>query len=237
MNEMEKKLKAQLDANTAALAKLQMQQQYQQRSQQAYEDQYGGPEQFAGEPYAPEQQGYGGADPNALLMQAITEEAAKRASAAVSHSATLAEHQKQGVKTRMERLVRDFPALAEEGSALVTKSREVYGRIAKENPGLDEATRYELAVREAASVIGARPTTISPEDDVAWTMGSGTTNPALPSKSGGKSRLNSNIIKNAAMLGINVDPKTKEGQQNLKELSEYSGRFNADQDESHFKYR
>jgi hypothetical protein len=38
-------------------------------------------------------------------------------------------------------------------------------------------------------------------------------------------------------MGINVDPKTKEGQANLAELSEYSHRFNADQDESQFRYK
>jgi hypothetical protein len=134
----------------------------------------------------------------------------------------------------MERLVADFPALAEENSDLVGKSRQVYARIARENPTLDQATRYELAVREAAAAIGARPTSTPPED-ADWTMGPGS-NPALPSRSS-RSRLTPHIVANARFMGINVDAKTKDGQRNLKELSEYSARFNADVDESASKYR
>ena len=45
------------------------------------------------------------------------------------------------------------------------------------------------------------------------------------------------IIQNAMALGINVDAKTPEGKKNLAELDEYSGRFNADADENHFRYK
>jgi len=176
-------------------------------------------------------------DPNKIIMQAITNQASAMAAKHVEDKYVRAKGQEENIKARMKRLVSDFPALSEEGSDLVNKSREVYSRIAQENPGLDEATRYELSVREAATLIGARPATIAPEDDSAWTMGSSTArNPALPSKST-KSRLTPGIIANAKLMGINVDPKTREGQQNLRELSDYSARFNADQDETAFRYR
>lgn len=232
MTDAERRLKAQLDANTAAI------QQMQRQGPPDY-----GPDPYYGAPpeaYGPPPPGdpYGSpVDPNKIILQAITNQASAMAAKHVEDKYTRAKGQEDAIKTRMKRLVSDFPALSEEGSELVVKAREVYSRIAQENPGLDEATRYELCVREAATLIGARPTSVAPEDDSAWTMGSSSRkNPALPSKST-KSRLTPNILNNARAMGINVDPKTREGQQNLKELSEYSARFNADQDETAFRYR
>lgn len=236
MTEAEKRLKAQLDANTAAIQQMQRQAPPQQYAPEpGYDPYYSEPPMGYGPPPGDP---YGApVDPNKIIMQAITNQASAMAAKHVEDKYVRAKGQEENIKSRMKRLVSDFPALSEEGSDLVNKSREVYSRITQENPGLDEATKYELSVREAATLIGARPATIAPEDDSAWTMGSSTVrNPALPSKST-KSRLTPNIINNARAMGINVDPKTREGQQNLKELSEYSARFNADQDETAFRYR
>lgn len=225
MTEAERRLKQQLDANTAAIARMQRQ----TRAPQ--------PDPYDDVPpamYEGGNDGYGGIDQDQLIMQAITQKATQDAVKAVNQQNNFAQDSKKRVKTRMERLVADFPALAEENSDLVAKSRQVYARIARENPTLDQATRYELAVREAAAAIGARPTSTPPED-ADWTMGPGS-NPALPSRSS-RSRLTPHIVANARLMGINVDPKTKDGQRNLKELSEYSARFNADADESASKYR
>ena len=145
----------------------------------------------------------------------------------------------QTVKKRMNRLVEQFPALQDESSRLVQKAREEYQRIAVENPTLDEATRYELSVQSAASMIGARPVNapvdLSNEDFVMPSQN----NPAISrgSKRGGKSRLTSNILANAKIMGINIDPNTPEGKRNLEELEESTVRFNADADETMYKYR
>jgi len=198
-----------------------------------YEDDDGGSTPMAG---APTGDDYGNqVDPNQLILQAITAQAARQAAQVVNKGQKIEKNFEDGVKRRMERLVKDFPSLAEEGSELVNRARTIYSRIAVENPGIDEPTKYELAVREAASVIGARPVTL-PAEDPSWTMPSGGTNPALPSKSS-RSRLTPEIVTFAKVMGIDVDPRSKLGQQNLKELSENSARFNADQDESAFKYR
>lgn len=236
MTEAEKRLKAQLDANTAAIQQMKMQM-TPPPMDPGYDPYYAGPPMGYGPP--PPMDEYGSpVDPNKIILQAITNQASAQASKFVEEKHTKQKAAEDNIKSRMKRLVSDFPALSEEGSDLVTKAREVYGRISQENPGLDEATKYELCVREAATLIGARPTSIAPEDDSAWTMGSSTRhNPALPTGKAGKSRLTPAILANARLMGINVDPKTKDGQKNLKELSEYSSRFNADQDESSYRYR
>ncbi len=229
MTETERRLKAQLDSNSAAIARMQRTTQRPAVAPQPdpyfQEPIYDTP---VGDPYD------SGPDTDALMMQAITQKVTNDAVAAVRANDAATQDQQKRVKGRMTRLVQDFPALSEESSELVNKSRQVYARIARENPALDQATRYELAVREAAAHLGARPTSTAPED-ADWTMGPGA-NPALPSKSS-RSRLTPHIVANARLMGINVDPKTVDGKRNLKELSDYSGRFNADVDESHAKYR
>jgi hypothetical protein len=244
MTENERRLKAQLDAITAAQSRTQMQvqglnhrlqggfqqapypqQQYQQ--EQVIEDD----PSFDANNYFPAPQ----IDPNQLIMQGITQKAAMDAAGMVYGHQQQTQHYQENVKDRMGRLVEDYPALTDEGSDLVNRARAIYQRVAKENPGLDEPTKYELSVREAASVLGARPMTNAPEEDAGWTMGN-QHNPSLPSKNT-KSRLTPQIIANAQLLGIDVNPKNRVGQANLKELSEYSARFNADRDESHVKYR
>lgn len=237
MTERERRLQAQLEANTAALSRTQMQlQALNARMQQGYQQQ---PQQYQ-QPQFEQEQVYEDSpapqpDPNALILQAITQKAAQDATAAVEWRRGQMDAYQDNVKTRMERLMQDYPALADESSVLVSRARQVYDRVQRENPGLDNATKYELAVREAASTLGARPVTL-PAEDAGWTMGDGGQNPALPTKTG-KSRLTGPIIKNAQAYGINIDPKTKEGQANLRELSEYTARFNADRNEEHLKYR
>lgn len=232
MTEAERQLKRQLDQNTAALARMQMQQQHQNSRQPAppqYEEPYfedGGP--WQGDPYGPP------VDTDALIMQAITKQAATDAAKQVGEASARVTNKENNVKKRMDRLVSMYPALSEDGSEMVQRARQIYSRIAQENPQLDEATRYELAAHEAATSIGARPVNM-PAEFQDWTMGP-SSNPALPSK-GAKSRLTPEILANARLMGINVDPKTPQGQKNLKELSGYSARFNADQDETSVKYR
>jgi hypothetical protein len=235
-----KRLRLQQEANSAAIARMQMQLQAQgathrtQREDVEDEPQpqpNGNPQAGAGAPQ------YQQVDPNIAMLNAITNAAAQRATQQVQQNLNANDSVTQKVKTRMQRLVADYPALAQEDSDLVVRSRESYARIAHENPGLDEATRYELAVREAASLIGARPVNAPVEDFATgdFVMPAGR-NPALPTRAT-KSRLTDKIIANARLMGINVDPQTKEGKQNLAELSEYSARFNADVDESQYRYR
>lgn len=228
MTEAERRLKAQLDANSAAIARMQRQVQAPAQPDPYQEEEvYDAPPN--GDPY-----GQPNIDQDQLIMQAIAQKATQDAVKQITQNESLTKDYQKRVKGRMARLVEDFPALSEEGSELVSKSRQVYARIARENPTLDQATRYELAVREAAAAIGARPTSTPPED-ADWTMGPGA-NPALPSKTS-RSRLTPYIVANARLMGINVDPKTADGKRNLKELSEYSARFNADVDESSSRYK
>src|SRR5687768_9677379 len=165
MNESERRLKAQIDANSVAIARM-------QRMQQANRQ----PDPYYEEPIAydaPPQDPYGEpVNQDALIMQAITQKATQDAVKQVNSMNKIKSDHKSLVTSRMKRLVRDFPALSEEGSELVNKSRQVYARIARENPMLPRDTKYELAVREAAAYIGARPTSVAPEH-ADWTMGPG----------------------------------------------------------------
>ncbi|UOF79092.1 hypothetical protein [Caudoviricetes sp.] len=225
----DKKLKAQLDQITAAQSRTQLQLQalnhkLQQQPQQQQQFQYQQPPQqeIIEDDYVPA----------AVDASQVAHQAAQQAASMMYNY----QQHNDKVRERMERLVGDFPALTDEGSELVNKARGIYKRVTAENPSLDDATKYELAVREAASYLGARPVTIAPED-AGWTMGNQNNgNPSLPSKNS-RSRLTTAIIQNAQLMGINVDPKSKQGQLNLSELSEYSARFNADRDETHVKYK
>ncbi len=185
----------------------------------------------------PETQQYNQVDPDQELIENIATFAANVATQKVQENMQAFQGAGEQVKQRMQRLVEKYPALQDENSKLVVKARDEYQRIAQENPGLDEATRYELSVESAASGIGARPVNMPFDPNQDFVMPS-SHNPARSERrTGGKSRLNSNIIANAKIMGINVDPTTKDGQANLKELDEYSARFNADVDETQYKYR
>lgn len=246
MSEDLRRLRAQQEANSAAIARMQMMMQAQNARQTHSDDdededapqqwQQPQPQQYQ-QPQPQPQPQYQQVDPNQLVLQAITNQAAQNATRQVEQNLTANASVESKIKARMQRLVADYPALTQEDSELVVKSREVYARIAHENPTLDEATRYELAVREAAPLVGARPIGASVEDYAAsdFVMPVGR-NPALPSRPT-KSRLTPNIIANAKVMGINVDPNSVEGKRNLAELSEYSARFNADQDETQYRYR
>lgn len=233
-----KRLKIQQEANSAAIARMQMQLQAQGGGRQTHrEDVEDEPVQQVQQQQQQPNPQYQQVDPNIAMLNAITNAAAQRATQQVQQNLNANSDVTDKVKKRMQRLVGDYPALAQEDSDLVVRSREIYARIAHENPGLDEATRYELAVREAASLVGARPVNAPVEDFATgdFVMPAGR-NPALPTRAT-KSRLTDKIIANARLMGINVDPQTKEGKQNLAELSEYSARFNADVDESQYRYR
>lgn len=248
----QKRLKLQQEANSAAIARMQMQLQSQGArrapqgfSQEDLDDDEGTQTQHRQPPQqqqhqTPPQQQYQQVDPNQLILQAITNQATQAATAAVQQNLSASAQLEDRVKNRMKRLVDDYPALRQEDSQLVIRSRDAYARIANENPGLDEATRYELAVREAASSLGARPLNAPVEDYAAqdFVMPVGSHNPSLPSRGvSGKNRLTPNIIANAKLMGIPVDPATPEGKKNLAELNEYSARFNADQDETQYRYK
>lgn len=243
MSDELRRLKAQQEANSAAIARMNMQLQAQNARRGSQEDDEEDDlppqQQHQQAPQQQQQQApqYQQADPNALILQAITNQAANIATQKVQQNLTATGDVESKIKGRMQRLVADYPALQDEGSELVVKSREIYARIAHENPSLDEATRYELAAREAASILGARPVNAPVEDYAAsdYVMPVGR-NPAVSTRSN-KSRLTPNIIANARLMGINVDPSTPDGKKNLAELSEYSGRFNADADETMYRYK
>lgn len=243
MTEAEKRLKAQIDQITAAQSRTQLQLQginHKLQGQQQQPNYQHAPHQdqvieddpsFDANNYFPQPPQV---DPNQLIMKGITDKAAQDAARMVYNHQQATNNYTENVRERMDRLVGDYPALTDEGSDLVNKARGIYQRVTKENPNLDEATKYELSVREAASTLGARPMS-NPPEDAGWTMGN-QNNPSLPSRTS-KSRLTPHIIQNAQAFGINVDPKTPEGKKNLAELSDYSARFNADRDETHVKYR
>jgi hypothetical protein len=236
----DKRLKQQLDANSAAIARMQMlleaSVRQQPQGQQQFEDDEDDFVPPQHQPNQQQQQQYQVADPNVMLMQAITAQAAKQAADKVTADQAAITQRQTSVKTRMERLLSDYPALKQEDSPLVARARDSYARIKQENPGLDEATRYELAVREAAGIVGARPLS-APLDTQDWTMPvNSASNPAV-GKQNTKSRLTPEIVANARLMGINVDANTVDGKKNLAELSEYSARFNADVDESQYRYR
>lgn len=237
-----KRLKAQQEANSAAIARMQMQLQAQNaRRQDVVEDDEEDDVQHNPQARQPTpgttQPQYQQVDPNLAVLQHLTAQAANAATQQVQKNLNASNDIEAKIKARMQRLVGDYPALTQEDSDLVIQSRAIYTRISAENPALDEATKYELAVREAASLIGARPVN-APIDAYAaqdFVVPAGR-NPSLPTRTT-KSRLTPNIIANAKLMGINVDPNSVEGKKNLAELSDYSARFNADQDESQFRYR
>lgn len=232
MSDELRRLRAQQEATSAQLHRMQMQQAAQQARHQ--------PEEVIEEEepaYVPQ---YQQVSPNEAMMQSIAQNAANQAAWQAQQQMNANNAVQEKIKTRMQRIVADYPAIQQEDSQLTIKSRDVYARITQENPTLDEATKYELAVREAASLIGARPVN-APIEDIAsqdYLMGASRQhNPALGNAKSSKNRLTTNVIKNAQALGINCDPNSAEGKKNLAELNEYSARFNADQDESSFRYK
>lgn len=249
MSDEIRRLKMQQEATAAALQRMQMQVQAQgaRRREEDDDDDDGDVPPAIQNPSYQQQFGqhqppsggnpYQQVDPNQIMLQAIANRAAAAATQQVQQNLNSNAEMESKIKTRMQRLVSDYPALTQEDSELVVKSREIYARIAHENPSIDEATRYELAVREAASLLGARPVNAPVEEFAAsdYVMPAGR-NYAVPTRAT-KSRLTPNIIANAKLMGISVDPNTPEGKKNLAELSEYSARFNADQDEAAYRYR
>lgn len=227
-------LRRRLDAQSIQLQRMQQQMQAQQaRVQEEVEEeiettdprfQYN--QQFQ-QPQNQHQQ-YNQVDPTQIAM-----EAARLTAQQLQNN----QEMETGIKKRMERLISEYPEVQEEDSPLTVKARDVYQRVAKENPGLDQATMYELSVREAASVLGRRPINAPIEDVMQdFVMPSNQST----SRSGGKkskSRLTPSIVTFAHLLGVNVDPQSAEGKNNLAELSQNSERFNADVDESQYKYR
>ena len=188
-------------------------------------------------PGAPVQTVYNQVTQDQMVMNHLANQAAERAAMKVQQNLQSTQNVQTSIQKRMERLVAEYPAIQEDDSQLTQKAREVYARITAENPTINEADKYELAVREAASRIGARPVNTEFDPNQDFVMPSNV-NPARGNPRSGKlNRLNDKIVQNAMALGINVDPKSKEGQDNLRELNEYSARFNADADETAYRYR
>ena len=233
----QRRIRQQQDANAVRLQRLEMQVNAQNaRREMPPEEQQ---PQYEAPPQQYHQPQYNQVDPNQILLDQITANAANMASQHVINNVSAHQIAEKAVKSRMDRLIADYPAIQQEDSALVIKARDIYQRINTENPSLDPATKYELAIREAASALGARPVTtpVGGEfDDFTMSPNTGY-NPSRGNAKSGKSRLTQKIIQNAMALGINVDAKTPEGKKNLAELDEYSGRFNADADENHFRYK
>lgn len=183
----------------------------------------------AGNPTAGQQQ----ADPT-QLVNAIKEAVKQELRPELEESLTQHSDTKAQVEGRMQRLVSDYPDIRQEGSTLTNEARSVYQRIKGENPGLDEATVYELSVREAASNLGVMPVSRR------QTQQSTTESFTVPSRDGSgkvtgskrmKSRLTPEIIMAAQALGIDTDdPKIR------AELNDYTIRFDADRDERRIKY-
>lgn len=222
-------LKKQLDATNIRLQQMQyqLQQQRQQQPQQQEEQ-----VQFQQPPVQQPQQQY-----NQHQVQEVINNITQQVSQQVMQSQNANNEVQENVKKRMQRLTAAYPALTDEESPLVIKARDIYTRINQENPNLDMATKYELSVREAASLLSARPVNAPIEDVIQDFTQPANVNHSVSRRKGNKSRLNDKIIQNAMLMGINVDPSTPQGKKNLEELSEYSARFNADQDESQFRYR
>lgn len=223
-------MQKQLEAQAIQIERLKRGQQTQQARREPEQEFFRAPPQETH--FVPPEQEYNEVDPNEIALKAANI-AAEHVQKRMQNYSEL----EANVKKRMNRLIEEYPALQDETSQLVKVAREEYQRIAQENPTLDEATRYELSVKSAASSIGARPVNAPFDPNQDFVMPSNH-NPAMP-KGGrkGKSRLTSNILANARIMGINVDPNTKEGQANLAELEESTARFNADADESMYKYR
>lgn len=223
-------MQRQLESQAIQIERLKRGQQTQQARREPEQEFFRAPPEQ--ETFVPPEKEYNEVTPEQIAMHAANIAAEK----VTKHIQNYGELE-AGVKKRMNRLIEEYPALTDETSQLVAKAREEYQRIAQENPTLDEATRYELSVKSAASAIGARPVNAPFDPNQDFVMPSGH-NPALP-KGGkkGKSRLTTNILQNARIMGINVDPNTKEGQANLAELEESTIRFNADADESMYKYK
>lgn len=225
-----RRMKAQQDNLAAQLHRTQLQLQAQQ-ARKAPDDEFEEEEEGT---YTPN---YIQAQPDEAIVNSIAQKAAQQAAYNVQQNLNAQNQVQENVKTRMKRLVDEYPAIQDENSQLTVRARDAYARITTENPTLDEASKYELAVREAASRLGARPVN-APVEDYAmdYTMPTGRS-AASSSPRASKNRLTENIVKNAMAMGINVDPNSAEGKKNLAELNEYSARFNADADEQAFKYR
>lgn len=231
-----RRMRALQEAQAAQIQRMNLELQAQKARHEDVEEEFEHVEQPQHQQYQQHQQ-YNQVNHDQMIMNQLANVAAEKAAQKVQQNLTSHQNVKDSITKRMERLVAEYPAIQEEDSLLTTKAREVYARITAENPTINEADKYELAVREAASRIGARPVNTEFDVNQDFTMPSNS-NPARASARSGKlNRLNDNIIKNAMALGVNVDPKTKEGQENLKELNEYSARFNADQDETAYRYR
>lgn len=237
MSEELKRMRAMQEAQAAQIQRLNMQLQAQGARREEYEE----VEEVEHQPQyqQPQQPQYNQVQHEQMVMNQLANEAAARAARQVQQNMQSTQNVQQTINKRMERLVQEYPAIQEDDSILTNEARKVYQRITAENPTMNEADKYELSVREAASRIGARPVNqeFDINQDFVLPAATGTNFAKGSGKSGKLNRLNEKIIQNAMALGINVDPKTKEGQANLKELNENSARFNADVDDSQYKYR
>lgn len=234
MSDELRRLKAQQDAQSAKLHQMQMQMQAQQARRQPDEEEI----EYIEETPDPRIPNYVHVNQQEAMVEAIAQRAAQTAAQQVQQNIQATQNVQESIKTRMNRLVSDYPAIQDENSPLTVKARDAYARISQENSTLDEATKYELAVREAASLLGARPVN-APLEDIAgdFLMGTNKNYSVSQTPKAKHSRLTQNILKNAMALGVNVDASTPEGKKNLAELNEYSARFNADQDEQQFRYK
>lgn len=227
------RLRRQQEANAIAIQRL-------QQNNQQYESYDYEPEQHYQQPQQPQYQQpqYQAEDPNKVMLNTIINEAGNRAANQAADMLARQTNARTTIESQMKDLVSKYPSLKQDDSPLVQKAREIYGRVKQENATLPEHVIYRMAVNEAATYIGARPTD-APIDDLLsdFTQGADR-NPALPKKSGGSlKRLTSPILQNAQLMGINIDKNTPEGKKNLEELAYYTARFNADKDESEFGYR
>ncbi len=218
---------AQIDANAMRLQRLEMQ--MQQNNARRQDD-----EEVIYHELPPEQtQQYNQVDQQQILIDQLTRQVTERV------ATNLQAHQNvsAGIDNRMKRLVDEFPAIQEDDSPLTVASRDEYARITRENPTLDEANKYELAVKSAAVRIGARPVNqqFDPNQDFTLSTG-GNHNPAKRRSVSGN-RLTQQILQNAMAMGIDVDAKTPVGKRNLEELNEYAARFNADVNEDHLRFK
>lgn len=224
-----KQTQAQIDANAMRLQRLEMQMQAANARRQDDGDEE---DEVVYHELPPEPQ-YNQVDQQQILIDQLTRQVTERV------ASNLQAHQSvsNGIENRMKRLVDEFPAIQEDDSSLTVRARDEYARISRENPSLNEADKYELAVKSAAVQIGARPVNLQFDPNQDFTLSSSGHNPARRRTTGSGSRLTNKVVQNAMALGINVDPKTVDGKRNLEELNEYSARFNADVDEEHLRFR
>ncbi len=177
---------------------------------------------------------YAPVDPNGALVHHIINAASQHAAQALANNGVT----EAAVKARMGELMDQYPALRQDDHPLTIRARDEMGIITKKNPGLDQATAYELATAKAAAFLRVAPANQSLDDYMQYdyTMGA-TPISASPQRGEKNTYLTKEIVYFADLVGVPVDSRTPEGKKALAFLNEASKRYKANVDQSEFKYK